>query len=517
MINTNNTVDFLINKFLNKSEVASILLDKINKNTKEITLRDIKQILSESSLFKGRSIDVYDNYKKYINTSNIRIISRTVGKMKEQNIYLQEEELKKYILYLYIQEKFLLLPIEFYRRLKEKIPNYILINSPDSVKKLSSYINKDQPYILPIKFHGSNYFYTEDYINDIYNFIQKVPEEKLKEIFLKRKDTFNSSSIKPILNEINLAEKQNELEKFKKENEIITIEEIKEVHSLTKEKIKEALKFLNIEILNFKYSNNKNYSEEYINKNNYRSFLSFIEDCNTKEEIILKIRKIRYKSKGTSLEEVKLNTKNKKAQAKRIADEKDLKEIEAKYNESFCKIMDPLLLEACNRLNFCTIISTAKALGIETIKGTSRGDSSVFIRETDALKIIRACREKDLYNSSLGETAIKIILEENHIIYNVQHTFNGCKDTNKLPFDFYLPDYNVAIEYQGKQHFNPSKNWNSHYLTEEESIKEFERNQKHDQIKREFCEQSDIILLTPDYRNTYKEIEEMIKETLGIE
>ena len=33
--------------------------------------------------------------------------------------------------------------------------------------------------------------------------------------------------------------------------------------------------------------------------------------------------------------------------------------------------------------------------------------------------------------------------------------FNDCKRKNKLRFDFYLPKYNVLIEYDGMQHFKP--------------------------------------------------------------
>lgn len=179
--------------------------------------------------------------------------------------------------------------------------------------------------------------------------------------------------------------------------------------------------------------------------------------------------------------------------------------------------MDPILLKACNRANFCTLIDTAKTLGIEMIKGTSRGDASVFIRESDAIKIIRACRDRDIHNVSKGETSIMIILEEHYIVYEHNHSFKDCKYINSLPFDFYLRDCNVAIEYQGEQHFRPVNNWNSHYLTDEKAQKEFEELQTRDKIKKDFCEESGIILLTPDYTMSYKEIEELILDTLGIE
>lgn len=54
---------------------------------------------------------------------------------------------------------------------------------------------------------------------------------------------------------------------------------------------------------------------------------------------------------------------------------------------------------------------------------------------------------------SKGELKIKTILEKNNIIFIRQKTFDDCKLIKKLPFDFYLPDYNTCVEYDGEQHF----------------------------------------------------------------
>ena len=43
---------------------------------------------------------------------------------------------------------------------------------------------------------------------------------------------------------------------------------------------------------------------------------------------------------------------------------------------------------------------------------------------------------------------------ENNIKYKRQYKFDNCKNKYKLRFDFYLPDYNIAIEYDGKQHYD---------------------------------------------------------------
>ena len=56
-------------------------------------------------------------------------------------------------------------------------------------------------------------------------------------------------------------------------------------------------------------------------------------------------------------------------------------------------------------------------------------------------------------NMSSGESEIKRILESLNIKFKRQHIFKGCKFKSYLPFDFYLPDYNTLIEFDGAQHY----------------------------------------------------------------
>lgn len=64
---------------------------------------------------------------------------------------------------------------------------------------------------------------------------------------------------------------------------------------------------------------------------------------------------------------------------------------------------------------------------------------------------------------SHGEQIIQNILRELNIGYQTQKTFAQCinpKTNTKLRFDFYLPDYNCCIEYDGIQHFiQRDKRW----------------------------------------------------------
>ena len=88
--------------------------------------------------------------------------------------------------------------------------------------------------------------------------------------------------------------------------------------------------------------------------------------------------------------------------------------------------------------------------------------------------------------TSKGELAIEKLLSENKINYIKQKRFKDCRDKLPLPFDFYLTDYNVCIEYDGAFHFKPIKNRGG--------IKAFEKTKLHDKIKTEYCKNNQITL-----------------------
>lgn len=56
---------------------------------------------------------------------------------------------------------------------------------------------------------------------------------------------------------------------------------------------------------------------------------------------------------------------------------------------------------------------------------------------------------------SHGEKHIANYLKSLNIMYVQQKKFEDCKNKRKLPFDFYLPEYDAIIEFDGKQHFEP--------------------------------------------------------------
>jgi len=94
---------------------------------------------------------------------------------------------------------------------------------------------------------------------------------------------------------------------------------------------------------------------------------------------------------------------------------------------------------------------------------------------------------KCIPKKSKGELQIETWLNKNNIYFIPQKTFSNCKNKRILPFDFYLPNYNICIEYDGLQHFIPIK-----YFGGEQ---EFQRTQLHDHIKNQYCQNNNIKLI----------------------
>ena len=101
---------------------------------------------------------------------------------------------------------------------------------------------------------------------------------------------------------------------------------------------------------------------------------------------------------------------------------------------------------------------------------------------------------------SKGENKIKEILTSNDIKYIPQKTFEDFKfkDTNGTPrYDFFLPDYNILLEYDGIQHYKSIK-----YLGGEEKYKEIK---DHDTIKDNYAIANGYIMIRIPYTH-YNEL-----------
>ena len=126
-------------------------------------------------------------------------------------------------------------------------------------------------------------------------------------------------------------------------------------------------------------------------------------------------------------------------------------------------------------------------------------------RKTPNLKILCSCG--DVYTTSFGcyilgvqqcfscsckeskpEKCIREFLDGHKIEFEKEYKFDDCKDINPLPFDFYLPQNNLLIEFDGQHHYEPV------YGKEQ-----YEATVKHDNIKNQYCKDNNINLLRIPY------------------
>ena len=118
-----------------------------------------------------------------------------------------------------------------------------------------------------------------------------------------------------------------------------------------------------------------------------------------------------------------------------------------------------------------------------------------LLRHKNCGKIFTIRELKDLFNGrnrgcpvcyqfkSAGERKIMLYLERNNIKYIPQKTFSPL-NKRTYRFDFYLPELNLAIEYQGEQHYKE----NTLFKDSLEVVK------KRDKIKKDYCENNGITL-----------------------
>ena len=76
-----------------------------------------------------------------------------------------------------------------------------------------------------------------------------------------------------------------------------------------------------------------------------------------------------------------------------------------------------------------------------------------------------------------------------------QKTFKWLKNNKNLKIDFYLPEFNIGIEYQGEQHFYPIKYFGG--------VNKFNQQIENDRIKKKLCEEHKIKLLYFSYNKKF--------------
>lgn len=112
------------------------------------------------------------------------------------------------------------------------------------------------------------------------------------------------------------------------------------------------------------------------------------------------------------------------------------------------------------------------------------------------------CSESD------GEKLISRILERHNIKFETQKRFTDCVSYGsknrcfKLPFDFFLPEHNILIEYDGQQHSEPVDIFGG-----EQS---FERTKILDNIKNLYAASNKIKLIRVPHTISHSKIEGLL-------
>jgi hypothetical protein len=139
----------------------------------------------------------------------------------------------------------------------------------------------------------------------------------------------------------------------------------------------------------------------------------------------------------------------------------------------------------------------------------NRFDYSKSIYKGNHKKILISCKDKKHFfsrtpashltkyrgcpkcKSSKGELKILEYLVNNNIKNDIQKSFDDCRYINKLPFDFYLKDYNILLEYDGEGHYKPIKKFGGQ--------KGFNNTKRNDNIKNKYCKDNNIKLIRIPY------------------
>lgn len=134
----------------------------------------------------------------------------------------------------------------------------------------------------------------------------------------------------------------------------------------------------------------------------------------------------------------------------------------------------------------------------EKIKVRHRCEYEFYVRSGHLIEneVCPKCR------LSKGEVNIQRALDKSRYEYEIQKKFNDLKNIKKLSYDFYLPEYEILIEYQGEHHFYPIK----HFGGEEK----YKIQVKNDCMKREYAEANGYHLIEIPY--TIKKYEDIKRE-----
>ena len=132
----------------------------------------------------------------------------------------------------------------------------------------------------------------------------------------------------------------------------------------------------------------------------------------------------------------------------------------------------------------CATLLKCPDCGLETVKAT-------------LVRHMKTCTGDEI--GSAGEVSIKRVLDSMRINYDYDSTFTDLmkESGQNLRFDFIIhSDKTLMVEYDGRQHFRPVTFGG---MSKEQAELNFEKQKKHDQIKNDFCEKYNYLLLRIPY------------------
>ena len=98
---------------------------------------------------------------------------------------------------------------------------------------------------------------------------------------------------------------------------------------------------------------------------------------------------------------------------------------------------------------------------------------------------------QNVKTGQLAKGQCQSFFDDNNIAYVSQYRFEDCKNIRTLPFDFYLPDYNICVEYDGELHYKSVD-----YFGGEKALQD---TQMRDDIKTQYCINNNIHLIRIPY------------------
>ena len=113
-------------------------------------------------------------------------------------------------------------------------------------------------------------------------------------------------------------------------------------------------------------------------------------------------------------------------------------------------------------------------------------------------------------SQSKGEKEIRKYLVKNNIDYISQYKIKIDTNINKSGnafIDFFLPNYNIAIEYNGQQHYIPIESFGGEL--------KFNQQQRRDEYVKNYCKETGIELIEIPYTIPFAKIEQFLIEKLN--